>query len=121
MTTQVYDNNMRGALYKNNQKTEAKHPGARGRAKIEGVWFWISAWTQFQRNSGERYQSLSFTKLTDEEVQKYEPNDAPKAAQQAAPASSQQQPQNEPPMDFNDDIPFAPIGLQEGNNYLHCI
>uniref|UniRef100_A0AAU7PI71 Tail fiber protein n=1 Tax=Salmonella phage SalP219 TaxID=3158864 RepID=A0AAU7PI71_9CAUD len=27
----------------------------------------------------------------------------------------------EPPMDFDDDIPFAPIGLQYGRNFIHCI
>ena len=34
----------------------------------------------------------------------------------------QAQPQyNEPPMDFDDDIPFAPIGLMHNNNLMHCI
>lgn len=36
----------------------------------------------------------------------------------------QQQPQqqyNEPPMDFDDDIPFAPIGLMYNNALIHCI
>lgn len=27
----------------------------------------------------------------------------------------------EPPMDFDDDIPFAPIGLPYGRNFIHCI
>lgn len=37
-------------------------------------------------------------------------------------APQQAQPQyNEPPMDFDDDIPFAPIGLQYGRNILHVI
>lgn len=40
--------------------------------------------------------------------------------QQQAPM--QQQPQyNEPPMDFDDDIPFAPVGLMHNNNLMHCI
>lgn len=44
-------------------------------------------------------------------------NDKPRQQQQRqAP-----QPSNEPPMDFPDDIPFAPIGLQYSNAYLHCI
>ena len=34
----------------------------------------------------------------------------------------QQQPQyNEPPQDFSDEIPFAPIGLMHSNNLLHAI
>lgn len=28
---------------------------------------------------------------------------------------------DEPPMDFDDDIPFAPIGLPYGRNFIHCI
>ncbi|CAH9013042.1 nucleic acid-binding, OB-fold protein [Vibrio phage 199E37-1] len=37
-------------------------------------------------------------------------------------APQQAQPQyNEPPMDFDDDIPFAPIGLMHNNNLMHCI
>lgn len=42
--------------------------------------------------------------------------------QQRAPQQAQAQPQyNEPPMDFDDDIPFAPIGLMHNNNLMHCI
>lgn len=37
-------------------------------------------------------------------------------------ALQQPQPQyNEPPMDFVDDIPFAPIGLMHSNMLMHCI
>lgn len=43
-------------------------------------------------------------------------------APQQQQAPMQQQPQyNEPPMDFLDDIPFAPIGLMHNNNLMHCI
>lgn len=44
--------------------------------------------------------------------------------QQQAPQGQRRQAQpqyNEPPMDFDDDIPFAPIGLMYNNNYMHCI
>ncbi|QWX10238.1 single-stranded DNA-binding protein [Vibrio phage vB_VpP_BT-1011] len=50
--------------------------------------------------------------------------DQPQQPQQSAPRqqSQPQQPQyNEPPMSFDDDIPFAPIGLQYGRNLLHVI
>lgn len=42
------------------------------------------------------------------------------APQQPQQPQNQQQ-YNEPPMDFDDDIPFAPIGLQYGRNLLHVI
>ena len=43
--------------------------------------------------------------------------------QQQAPARQQQNaPQyNEPPADFDDSIPFAPIGLMYSNALMHCI
>jgi hypothetical protein len=116
--SQQYDDNMRGVLYKNNQKTEAKHPGARGRAMIDNVWFWVSSWTQHTKATGERYQSLAFTKMTDEEVQKYINKAAPvnNTAQQNSQNGQQShqehnpdgsaRPTNEPPMDFDRDIPF---------------
>lgn len=31
------------------------------------------------------------------------------------------QPMNEPPMDFDDDIPFAPIGLQHPTHFIYSI
>lgn len=43
-----------------------------------------------------------------------------RAPQQQAPQQAQPQ-YNEPPMDFDDDIPFAPIGLMHNNNLMHCI
>ena len=46
----------------------------------------------------------------------------PQQQQQQRQAPMQQQPQyNEPPMDFDQDIPFAPVGLMHNNNLMHCI
>ncbi|HHZ9145532.1 TPA: single-stranded DNA-binding protein, partial [Proteus mirabilis] len=36
-------------------------------------------------------------------------------------ASSNQTPQSEPPMDFDDDIPFAPIGLPYPRHAIYVI
>lgn len=57
--------------------------------------------------------------------QPMQPQQAPQqqnnfAPQQQAPQQSQTQ-YNEPPMDFDDDIPFAPIGLQFGKKSLHAM
>lgn len=42
--------------------------------------------------------------------------------QPAQQAPQQAQPQyNEPPMDFDSDIPFAPVGLMYNNALIHCI
>lgn len=49
-------------------------------------------------------------------------SDNQQPAQQHQPQqNAPQQQYNEPPMDFDDDIPFSPIGLQYGRNFLHVI
>ena len=80
-----YDNTNSGALFANADRKTDKHPNARGTLNVEGVEYWISAWTKVSKK-GEKYQSLS--------VQPKE-QQAPKSA----PAAS------EPPP-FDDDIPF---------------
>ena len=42
----------------------------------------------------------------------------PSPQRQSKPASPQP---NDPPMDFNDDIPFAPIGLQYGKSRIYAL
>ena len=53
-----------------------------------------------------------------------QPQQAPqqqyRAPQQQAPQQAQPQ-YNEPPMNFDQDIPFAPVGLMHNNNLMHCI
>lgn len=47
-----------GSLFKNEKKTEEKHPGATGSCMIDGVEYWISCWTK--EGSRGRWQSLAF-------------------------------------------------------------
>ncbi|ECR5029185.1 single-stranded DNA-binding protein [Salmonella enterica] len=42
-------------------------------------------------------------------------------AQQYSGGGPGNQPQNEPPMDFDDDIPFAPIGLPFPRHAIYCL
>jgi len=128
-TNKPFDENMRGVLYKNEQRTTDKHPNARGRAMVDGVWYWVSSWTRASRTTGAKYQSFQFTKMTDEDIAKYVTSRAPQpepntqAAQQATQQSqSQNQAQSQntqvnqsnqssgsneyPPIDFDDEIPF---------------
>ena len=39
-----FDNNNRGAIWKNADRKSEKHPHWRGSAMIDGVEYWISAW-----------------------------------------------------------------------------
>ena len=50
-----------GSLFKNDERKTDSHPNARGSAKIDGVEYWVSAWTKRDKN-GNPWQSLSFTK-----------------------------------------------------------
>lgn len=54
-----YDNNNRGALWKNDKRTTEKHPQLRGTAEINGVEYWVSAWTSSEGGK-KPLVSLSF-------------------------------------------------------------
>jgi hypothetical protein len=75
-----------GALFKNEDRVTDNQPNARGRAKINGVNYFVAAWTKVSQ-SGVRYQSLAFTEAPKPEAGK--PSDV----------------QDRPAL-FDDDIPF---------------
>ncbi len=49
-----------GVLFKNDKKTETKHPDAKGSCLIDGKEYWVAAWRK-QSKDGAAYTSLSFT------------------------------------------------------------
>jgi len=55
-----YDPNMKGVLFKNDQKGNPKAPLYRGSAVIDNVDFNISAWIKESKKSGDKYMSLKF-------------------------------------------------------------
>lgn len=60
-----YDNNMTGALFPNDKGDNPKRPDMRGPVEIEGVKYWISAWTRTGdkgKMAGKRYLSLKVQK-----------------------------------------------------------
>ncbi len=52
---------MSGSLFRNDKKTSDSHPNAKGSAMIDGVEYWVSAWTKRDKN-GNPWQSLAFTR-----------------------------------------------------------
>jgi hypothetical protein len=72
-----------GSLFKNEKKTEEKHPQMQGSCLIDGVEYYVSAWTK--EGTKGRFQSLAFKR-----------KDA-KPDAKPAPASIEQ---------MDDDIPF---------------
>jgi len=81
-----YDNNNRGALFKNNKREHDKQPEYTGTVEVNHVEYYLSAWVKESSNTGQKFFSLSFT-----------PKD------QAKKSSS---PAEQPPVDVNSEIPF---------------
>jgi hypothetical protein len=55
-----YDNTNRGAIFKNKGRDpdNKNHPHGKGTLNVEGVEYWVSAWTK-DSQAGEKYQSIS--------------------------------------------------------------
>jgi len=56
-----YDNNNRGAIFKNEKKETEKHPDYKGSINVEGVDYWVSSWISTSK-AGQAYMSLSVQK-----------------------------------------------------------
>ena len=55
----TYDNNMRGVLFKNDQKGNPKRPQYRGTIAVAGVDYNLSAWIRKSEKTGDSYMSLA--------------------------------------------------------------
>lgn len=80
-----YDNNMTGALFKNDKGDNPKRPDYRGSAEVNGQQFWLSAWLKKSKD-GKPFMSLAFEAKDEKPV-------ADRGRQDAAD-------------DFDDDVPF---------------
>ena len=91
-----YDNTNRGVLFKNDRKEKDTQPNMKGSINVEGVEYWVSAWTKEGQNG--KFISLSLTPKETTQT-------AAQAAQHAAPPQRQQQ---AAPVvqDLDEDIPF---------------
>ena len=78
-----------GSLFKNEKKTEDKHPNMTGSCLIDGVEYWVSAWTK--EGTKGKWQSLAF-KRKDERA--------------ATPQKQQAKPTRTPGEDDDSDLPF---------------
>ena len=93
-----YDNTNRGVLFKNDRKEKDTHPNMKGSINVEGVEYWVSAWTKEGQNG--KFISLSLTP-------KEQTQTAAQAAQVAQKAAPPQRQQAAPVVqDLDDSIPF---------------
>lgn len=54
----TYDNTNRGALFKNDKKSEDRDPDYRGNINIDGKEFWLDAWINTAKKDGRKFMSL---------------------------------------------------------------
>lgn len=52
-----------GTLGRNKNKEKESHPDHRGKAMIDGVEYWISAWVKENNTTGEKFFSLAFNRV----------------------------------------------------------
>lgn len=111
-----YDNTNRGALFLNDKKERDNHPDYKGSVDADGTGYWVSAWVKVSQR-GDEYLSIALTPK--EDAGRQAPSHGAGGArrlgggpqQQQAGASQPSRPRQpttyqEPPMDFDDDIPF---------------
>lgn len=84
---------MTGSLFKNDRREKETHAHAKGTALIDGVEYWVDAWTNETRD-GQKYQSLKFKRKEARASDAYGPRPAEFGAER------QFQP------DIDDDPPF---------------
>ena len=90
-----YDNTNRGVLFKNDRKEKDTHPNMKGSINVEGVEYWVSAWTKEGQNG--KFISLSLTpKEQTQTAEQVAQKAVPPQRQQAAPVAE----------DLDDSIPF---------------
>lgn len=117
-----FDETNRGITSNNDYKKDAKHPDVRGHINVNGLYYNLSGWNNVGQ-SGRAYTSWSVELMTQQEADKMharaEARSAPQQptqqqpTQQAPNREPQQQqnppaghPAGEPPVNFDDDIPF---------------
>ena len=54
-----YDDTNRGALFKNQRKEKETQPDMTGSLDVEGVEYWVSAWTKVPKAGGDKFLSIS--------------------------------------------------------------
>ena len=67
-----FDNTNRGSIFRNDKKTDEKHPDMSGTINIDGTEFWISGWKKTSK-AGTGFISLSVRPKAEQTRQSSEP------------------------------------------------
>lgn len=60
-----YDNTNKGVLFIKKDRLNDRQPNLTGKINVNGVDFYLSAWTNFKKTDGEKYLSLAVTPVND--------------------------------------------------------
>jgi uncharacterized protein (DUF736 family) len=66
-----------GVLFKNDKKQTDKHPDYRGEIVVNGTTYWLSAWINEARQSGQKYMKLNVKPKDDTDQRRYDQGGAP--------------------------------------------
>lgn len=98
MARKEFDDEMRGAAFKNDRKTKGDNrPNYTGTVQIEGTEYWVSVWIQEAKSGkreGEKFLSFAFN-------EKDEDGGSRKSSR-----SKPSRQEEDPAEDFDDEIPF---------------
>ena len=89
MTDKKFDDTNRGALFKNERKTEDQHADYNGSINVAGHDYWLNAWIKTSK-TGKKFMSLS--------VKQKDGKPAPSPQRQGAGPSAREE--------MDDEIPF---------------
>ncbi len=59
----AYDNNLTGALFKNDRKEKDTHPDYKGSCEVAGVEYWLAGWIKEGKKG--KFMSLKLTPKDD--------------------------------------------------------
>jgi hypothetical protein len=59
----AYDNTNAGALFKNDDKSNERHPDYKGSLNVGGVDYWLSSWLKTAKD-GKKYMRVAVTEKT---------------------------------------------------------
>lgn len=124
---QQYDNTNRGALFPNDRKTKDNQPDYKGQLDVDGVEYWVSGWVKDTQRGEIVSLSIEPKDQNQRPRNNAQPTSGPRTLGGARP-QNQSAPQGnmppnnsgggwgqgidngrggqEPPMDFDDDVPF---------------
>jgi len=61
-SNEQFDDTNRGSMFRNKRKTTDRHPDYTGSINVEGVEYWVSAWSKFSPKLGENFLSCALTR-----------------------------------------------------------